>query len=171
LKSERSLITSVGIGEIGVLKEDGVLAIYGLGSCVGLILYDEKKKTGGMAHILLPGPRSPQDDNVGLPAKYGNEAISVLLESMGCSVLNPPSWLKAGVIGGAKIFSAAEEQSVSIGQRNVHGVISVLKHKSIALAWQDTGGEAGRSLIFELPSGKLRVRTLREGWKELSPAK
>jgi len=172
LKNERSLVTSVGIGEIGVLDEDGVLAVYGLGSCVALILYDDKKKSCGLAHVLLPGPRSAQDDNSGLPAKYGDEALSSLLQEMGYSKIVPPQQsLKAGVVGGAKIFSAAEEQNVSIGQRNVDCMISMLAEKGITLCWQDTGGESGRSLIFELPSGTLRVRTLRDGWRELAPVK
>lgn len=166
---ERSLITSVGIGEIGILGEAGVLAVYGLGSCVALIVHDERKKACGLAHILLPGPRSLQEDSSGLPAKYADEALSSLLEGMGYSRLNPPSWLRAGIVGGAKIFSAAEEQTVSIGQRNVDGVLAVLRSKSINLSWQDTGGESGRLLIFELPAGILRVRTLRDGWRELPP--
>ena len=166
---ERSLITSVGIGEIGILASAGVLAVYGLGSCVALIVHDERKKQCGLAHILLPGPRSVQDDNSSLPAKYADEALSSLLEGMGYSKLTPPAWLRAGIVGGAKIFSAAEEQNACIGQRNVDGVLSVLRSKSINLCWQDTGGESGRSLIFELPAGILRVRTLRDGWREFSP--
>jgi chemotaxis protein CheD len=167
LKNEEVGITSVGIGEIGVIRDEGRLAIYGLGSCVGLILYDEKKKIAGMAHILLPGPRSSQDTQSGLPAKYGDEALKVLLENMGYGKSNPPYWLKAGVIGGAKIFSAAEPANTGIGQRNAEGIISCLRSRSITLSWQNTGGEFGRSLAFELPAGKVLIRTLREGWREL----
>lgn len=43
----------LGIGEAKVTNM-GVIGALGLGSCVGLILYDSSTKIGGMVHIMLP---------------------------------------------------------------------------------------------------------------------
>jgi len=156
---------SIGIGEIGVVKEAGTLTIYGLGSCVGLILFDEKSRTAGMAHILLPGPRLPQDFTNELPAKYGNEALKALLKMVCKETSKDMLFLKAGIVGGATIFSGAEESAIAIGKRNVEEMEKQLIEMKIRIAWKETGGKAGRSVSFSLPYCELRVRTLKEGWK------
>ena len=46
----------VNIGEIKVLTQEGRLVAVGLGSCVGLILYDALAKVG-VAHVFLPTNR------------------------------------------------------------------------------------------------------------------
>ncbi len=44
----------IGIGRMHVGSDGETLTSIGLGSCVGLILYDKVHKIGGMAHIMLP---------------------------------------------------------------------------------------------------------------------
>ncbi|MCX7831012.1 MAG: chemotaxis protein CheD [Acidobacteria bacterium] len=156
---------SIGIGEIGIIREEGSLTIYGLGSCVGLILYDEKARTAGIAHILLPGPRIPQDLTNDLPAKYGDEAIKALLKMIGKENAKDILSLKAGIIGGATIFSSAEESLITIGKRNVEEMRKQLSDLKIKLVWNETGGTIGRSVSFSLPGAELKIRTLNEGWK------
>jgi chemotaxis protein CheD len=162
---------SVGIGEIGVVKGEGVLTIYGLGSCIGLILYDEKSKTAGIAHILLPGPRLPQDITDELPAKYGDEAIKALLKILGKDNFKDIYSLKAGIVGGATIFAAAEEGPTAIGKRNIEEIKKHLEQYKIKIVWNETGGNLGRSVSFALPNAELKVRTLLEGWKIVSEIK
>ncbi len=163
MKSEPPF-TSIGIGEIGTIKERGSLAIYGLGSCIGLILFNEMEKIAGLAHILLPGPRLPSDETKELPAKYGNEAIDSLLLALGVEK-NATHRLSAGIVGGATIFSIGEDSTNSIGDRNVEEIRKWLMKARIKIVWEETGGICGRSLIFSLPESILKVRTLKEGWR------
>lgn len=44
----------VGIGKLAVGLENERLVSIGLGSCIGLVLYDGVNRIGGMAHIMLP---------------------------------------------------------------------------------------------------------------------
>lgn len=164
MKNEQNPV-SIGIGEIGVVKEHGVLTIYGLGSCIGLILYDEKNKTAGIAHILLPGPRLPQDVTYELPAKYGDEAIKTLLKIIGKENSKDFLSLKAGIVGGATIFTATEDGPTAIGKRNIEEIKRQLDQLKIKIAWNESGGNLGRSVSFSLPNAELKVRTLFEGWK------
>ena len=46
---------AVGLGELKVAnRPDQVLVCYGLGSCVGLALYDPVVRVGAMVHVVLP---------------------------------------------------------------------------------------------------------------------
>ena len=46
----------VNMGQIGVLRYTGVLVTVGLGSCVGVSLYDPSSKVGALAHVFGQEP-------------------------------------------------------------------------------------------------------------------
>ena len=50
----------VGMGKFFVVDQPATLTCLGLGSCVGLMLYDEGKKISGLAHIMLPDSNKSQ---------------------------------------------------------------------------------------------------------------
>ncbi len=65
------------MAEYGVVESPDQLITIGLGSCVGITLYDKYNKVGGMVHIMLPENRK------GLkPAKYADTGIPLLIEEM-----------------------------------------------------------------------------------------
>ena len=47
-------VIRVGIADMNIVKEPKTIRTSGLGSCVGVVLYDEKKKIAGMLHVMLP---------------------------------------------------------------------------------------------------------------------
>ena len=44
----------IGIGDMKVLRQEGTLITYALGSCIGITLYDPVIKLGGLLHVMLP---------------------------------------------------------------------------------------------------------------------
>ncbi|PKM57166.1 MAG: chemotaxis protein CheD, partial [Firmicutes bacterium HGW-Firmicutes-3] len=44
----------VGMADLNSCKSPDVLTTLGLGSCVGIILYDPITKVSGLAHVMLP---------------------------------------------------------------------------------------------------------------------
>ena len=52
----------IGIGKIEILFKEGSLTSIGLGSCIGLVLYDDDRKIAGMAHIMLPNSKESNFD-------------------------------------------------------------------------------------------------------------
>ncbi len=161
---------AIGIGELAVLSGPGELVIYGLGSCVAVVLFDPPTGLGGMAHVLLPGPRPRSDSRAGLPAKYADEACSAL-----CRMVEAKSGakrrLRAGIVGGARLFSSETPLEPGVGARNIEGAAGALQRCGAELRWSETGGLTGRSVLFKLPEGRLLVRTLGEGWREAVLAK
>ena len=141
----------IGIGEYRIGSFP--MMTIGLGSCIGLTLFSEKLKIGGMVHIMLPDSGGRTDR----PGKYADTAIPLLLEGLntkGCRT----SILIAKMAGGACMFEYFGT-NLNIGERNAEKVRSVLKEHQIKLIAEDIGGKVGRSVTF-LPAsgGKVTIR-------------
>ena len=73
-------VIKVGMADLSTAKEPDILTTLGLGSCVGIALYDPSTKVGGLAHIMLPD--SKQIKNNENKAKFADTAIEVLVQAM-----------------------------------------------------------------------------------------
>lgn len=133
---------SIGLGQYAVgrnVEEDW--AIYGLGSCVGLILCDLAADVVAMAHIVLPASPSPDPEE---PARYGDTAVPFLLrkmEELGAAI---PRVL-AQMAGGARMFQIGGV-SGDIGRRNVEAVRESLARHGVPITAECVGGTSGRTL-------------------------
>jgi chemotaxis protein CheD len=141
----------IGIGEYRVGSFP--MMTIGLGSCIGLTLYDDTLKVGAMVHIMLPDSSGRTDR----PGKYADTAMVLLLSEMsklGCR----KGSLVAKMAGGACMFEYFGA-NLNIGERNASRVKALLKENGIKLAAEDIGGKIGRSVTF-LPSsrGKFTIR-------------
>ena len=71
---------AVGLGEIKISDDPNtVLVAFGLGSCVGVGIYDSKSNIGGMLHAVLP---SATTNNNEVPSKYVDTGIPMLIEEL-----------------------------------------------------------------------------------------
>ncbi len=146
----------IGIGEGKVIKGEGILKAIGVGSCIVIILFDRKNKTGGFAHAMLPVPKRV-DENAP-PFRYVNKAIPHLLREM--KILGAEeSNIEAYLIGGATIFDSPISVSPwSIGSRNVLEARNILTRMMIKIVREEVGGNEGRSVIFDIGRGEIRVK-------------
>ena len=156
----------VVLGQIKILKKEGVLVAYGLGSCIGLFLYDQIAKVGGLAHIMLSGvaPEIP-----GLSrTKYAENAIESILEKMedfGAS----RERVVAIVAGGAHMFhDSSAEVRQAIGEKNIAGVRESLQRRRIPIKAEDVGEDYGRTVEAHISTGQLIVKSYRRPMKELN---
>ena len=63
-------VIKVGMADLNICKEPDILTTIGLGSCIGIALYDPTTKISGLAHIMLPD--STQIRNNSNIAKFYN---------------------------------------------------------------------------------------------------
>ena len=75
-----SIVIPVGIAELRVARFPTNLSVIGLGSCIGVCLYDPAAQTGGIAHVMLPALINAKG-NVNR-AKFGDTAVEALLEEI-----------------------------------------------------------------------------------------
>jgi len=126
-----------------------------LGSCVGIILCDPVRRVSGLAHVMLPN-RHGGDAATG---KYADTAIPALLSRLTESGGRRGS-LQAFLIGGAQMFPMGNIRIASIGDQNVEAARRILAESKIPIVFQDTGGKAGRTVLFDNATGQVSVRTL-----------
>lgn len=151
-------ISYIGIAEQKVMKSPNKIATLGLGSCVGLVLYDSKLKIGGMVHIMLPNaPASSDSIN---KSKFADTAIDELIAHMTALGARHRNLL-AKLAGGAHMFSNSYKTDLmNIGLRNVEICRTVLKKNGIPVISEDVGGRSGRSIEFCCESNMLQIRTV-----------
>ncbi|GAB6189430.1 chemoreceptor glutamine deamidase CheD [Marinitoga arctica] len=146
----------IGIGEYFASKSPDILVTLGLGSCVGVCLWDKNKKIGGLIHVMLP--KAPSEE-VTKPGKYADLGISILLKEL--NNLGGSNFI-AKIFGGAAMFKGS---SMDVGKKNVLAVKEQLKKYGIKIISEDTGGNRARSIEFNLDNGEVMVKKVGGGEK------
>jgi chemotaxis protein CheD len=156
----------VGISEFRVAGAPAVLVAYGLGSCLGVVLDDRQRRLGGMAHTLLPTAR-PGAHEVRL-TKFVDTAIRLMADELVSQGARRGS-LAARLVGGANMFEPLyTPNEESIGARNLRAARATLQALEIPLLAEDVGGSQGRTVQFDLASGRVMVRSVRGGEKTIT---
>jgi chemotaxis protein CheD len=155
----------VGIADLNMAFCPDKLITVGLGSCVGIAIYDNAARLGGLAHIMLPD--SSQFNKITNQIKFADLAIPILVEDMikqGAKLRN----MRAKIAGGASMFNFSDKSIImDIGNRNGIAVKNALKILAIPIVAEDIGGNKGRTLIFDTGSGILSIRTVGMGTTEI----
>ncbi|GIP14571.1 chemoreceptor glutamine deamidase CheD [Paenibacillus montaniterrae] len=159
-------LIKVAMADLNIASNGEVLKTTGLGSCVGLTLFDPAKRIAGMAHVMLPSSSIARETPLNV-AKYADTAIPELIERMvalGASIRA----MQAKMAGGAQMFTLpGQTDSLRIGPRNVESCLMKLEQYNIPLLSQDTGGNFGRTIEFSSNDGILTIRSVQHGIKEI----
>lgn len=144
---------SIGMGEIRVARDGGTLRTF-LGSCVGLVLLDRRRRIAGVAHIVLPDSRGQGQP----PGKYADTAVSETLRLLRELARGEELHLSAKLAGGAKMLPF--QTTPTIGEQNVQAVERLLAAEGIAIVGRCCGGEHGRRLLVDVATGVVTVETV-----------
>jgi len=157
-----STVINVKMADYKTAQTPEILMTAGLGSCIGLCMYDPALKLGGMTHIMLPTTNGAYPSN---PAKYADTAVELLLQEI-LLLGAKHARLRAKIAGGAQMFSFPGKSNIlKIGERNAEAVEQELVKHKIPLLVADVGGNFGRTIHFDVGTGDLRVRTINHGEK------
>ena len=159
-------VVKVGIAQMDVVRVPKTIRTSGLGSCVGVVIYDESKKLAGMVHVMLPDSSLGRIETVNV-AKFADTGVSALVELLKNEGAQSYK-LKAKIAGGAQMFQfTSDKDSMRIGPRNVEAVKAQLKKFNIPLIAEDTGGNSGRTIEFNPETNMLNIRTVNQGVSEI----
>jgi chemotaxis protein CheD len=148
------------MGEAKIATGSEVLLAIGLGSCVGLALYDPRARVAGLAHVMLPHPTSARKPTP--PGRFGSTAVDHLLELMAeHGALRRRIF--ARMVGGAAMFESVlnDDGQPSLGQRNVEATRAAIKEAGLRLTGEAVGGNFGRTVQFHARNGKLLITSVR----------
>ncbi|KMJ58660.1 chemotaxis protein CheD [Bacillus sp. LL01] len=160
---ELETVVKVGIAEMGIVKAPRLIRTSGLGSCVGVVIYDLSTKIAGMVHVMLPDSSLSRLSAINVD-KYADTGIVHLVDNLLLKGIKPYS-MKAKIAGGAQMFqfSSASSEMMRIGPRNVEAVKEKLSALHIPLISEDCGGNNGRTIEFNPENGKMMIKTVNKG--------
>lgn len=149
-------VIKVKISDYRIGKSPECLITLGLGSCVGVAIYDKCNKVGGLSHIMLPdSSKFTKDIKV---QKFADLAIPHMVDEI--RKKDDRAILVAKIAGGASMFNfPGTDPSTSIGYRNVIAVENKLKELNIPILARSTGGNIGRTMIVDLETFIVNIKT------------
>ena len=93
----------VGIADMKLAKDSGMLVTYALGSCIGICFYDTRIHLAALLHIMLP---LNMETKRRAPLKYADTGIRATLQQMEAQGASR-SRITAKIAGGAKMFEVS----------------------------------------------------------------
>jgi chemotaxis protein CheD len=158
---------SVGLGERVVSrKPDDILVAYGLGSCLGIGMYDPIVRMAGLLHAVLPERMDGTDI---YSSRYVDSGVSGLLDDLlraGALTSRLAIW----VTGGANMLLTSEfSKAFDIGNRNIDVAKRVFEDLHLPTPAVEVGGNLGRTIRLYVGTGRMTVRVIGGQEKELTP--
>ncbi len=149
----------VGMADLKVCKPPDNLTTIGLGSCIGIALYDPSTKITGLAHIMLPDSTAIRNNsNI---AKFADTGIQKLYDDMIAMGANKTR-IVAKIAGGAKMFALSNENaaSINVGEKNAQASRDKLKQLGIRLLAEDCGLNFGRTVELYSEDGRYLIKAV-----------
>jgi len=136
-----------------------------LGSCVAVTIWHSESKTAGMCHYLLAKKiDKAKVTQVMQKYRYGEEALNYLLRKM--TLLHPLDEYDLALFGGSNMYPSLTQPS--IGEVNVTYAQVWAKRNKLTFYRQETLGNNGRSIAFNLTTGGITIKTYRDNEGALS---
>lgn len=148
---------SVGIADMKMTRQEGVLITYALGSCIGISFYDPMIKLGALLHIMLPEKGNMGETNVYKCADTGIRETLRKIYAFGAR----RERLVCKIAGGAKMFEMKGAGGLgNIGERNTMMVKKVLQAEGLRISGEDTGANYARTMLINVATGQVTIRTI-----------
>lgn len=151
-------VIKVGMADLNICKSPDMITTLGLGSCVGITLYDPVTKIGGLAHVMLPD--STQIRNNSNIAKFADTGIDELLRRVVAAGADKKR-LVAKIAGGAKMFAVTGTSEMGrIGDRNAEASRKKLAELGIRILVDETGDNYGRTIELYCETGEFHIKAV-----------
>lgn len=146
----------VGIADMKIARQEGILITYALGSCVGISLYDPMIRLGALIHIMLPEAGPHDKSNL---YKFADTGIQETLRKLAVFG-GMKARYQCKIAGGAKMFEMGGVGGIgNIGDRNVQSVENTLRKEQIRILRKDVGANYARTMLLDVTTGEIRIRT------------
>ena len=145
-------IITVGVGDLKVAMSPKIIKT-SLGSCIGVVLYDNIKNVGGLLHLMLP----KRNDREGKASKYADTGIPLLVDVMVKTAGANKSVLTAKIFGGAKMFNVNSEL-FDIGRSNAIESKMILDKMGIKIVASKVGGTKGYQIKLDTETGIVQSK-------------
>lgn len=158
-------VIRIGIADMNYCTEPDSITTLGLGSCVGVVLYDQVLKLCGMVHIMLPdSTKIRNNSNI---AKFADTGVLALYNGLIAKGADKYR-IKAKIAGGAQMFAFKSDlDMMKVGDNNVAAVKEVLNRLRVPIVAEDTGANYGRTIVFDPATCILKVKIVGKTEKDI----
>jgi chemotaxis protein CheD len=143
----------VSIAEHAIASE-GVLTTSGLGSCLGIAIYDPELPIGSLVHPMLP---YRDGESSKPPERFVDSGIGVVIEALTSEGAEASS-LRAKMTGGAAVVDFGSDSGESIGDRNIAAARETFDEHGIDIVGEEVGGGHGRTMRVDAATGAVTVK-------------
>lgn len=158
-------IVAVGVGDGRVTDDPNeILATYGLGSCIGVAIWDPVSRVAGLLHFMLPESQSDPLKAQNNPWLYADTGIPLLFKSA-YKLGADKKRLLVRVAGGAQVLQG--DSMFNIGKRNYMALKKIFWKAGVMIHAEETGGSVSRTLRLEAATGTLWLQEAGEDSRQL----
>jgi chemotaxis protein CheD len=153
------------VGDCKVAAQDGEsLVTYGLGSCIGIVIWDPVAHVGGMLHFMLPESSQDPEKAAANPFLYADTGIPLLFKTA-YKLGADKKRLLVRVAGGAQVLDG--DGVFNIGKRNYLAMKKIFWKAGVMVHAEEVGGAVSRTLRLDINSGRLLVQEAGEEAREI----
>lgn len=154
----------VGVGDMKTAAGDGnMIVTHGLGSCLGITVYDALAKVGGMFHVMLPTASVSPDKAKTNPFMFVDTGAPLFFKELyaaGAAKMR----LVVKVAGGASVNGDGND-FFGIGKRNYVELRRILWKNNIIIAGEDVGGSIARTMYLDTGTGRTWLQSSGREWE------
>lgn len=126
-----------------------------LGSCVSFTLWQPQLRIGAMSHFLLPERLKDDDLHRPLDARYGDEALLLIVGEL-AQLGIVPSQCQGKIFGGGNMFPRHTRAGARhVGRKNGEGARDLLTRHGVPIVSESLYGNGHRQVIFDVSTGDV----------------
>jgi chemotaxis protein CheD len=131
-----------------------------LGSCVSITAWHPARRIGGMCHFMLPARDADAEETP--DARYADGAVARFLRDLRRTA-TASSEYEVKMFGGSEQFPhLARSSALDVAGRNIDSGRQLLDRHGFILGSRDLGGVGPRRLVFDIATGAVWVRSLKQ---------
>lgn len=153
---------NVGIGEWIVSSDpEDVIKTYALGSCLAVIIADQKLGIVGLIHIALPDSTIDPAKGKLTPGYFADTGLPLMIEEMKKRG-SVRAHIQVKMAGGASIMD--DKGFFDIGKRNILAAKRILWKSSLGAVAEDTGGDISRTVTVKVADAETTISSGNKQW-------
>ncbi|MDY6972034.1 MAG: chemotaxis protein CheD [Thermodesulfobacteriota bacterium] len=147
----------VGVSDMKVSNDlESILVTYSLGSCIGVAIYDQVARVGGLLHFMLPESTIDPIKAKEKPYMFADTGIPCLFKAT-YQLGAKKQRMKVIVVGGAQVLD--QRGFFNIGKRNQMAVRKIFWKNKVMIDYEDVGGDVNRTIKMAIRDGKTWLKT------------
>lgn len=132
------------------------LVTYSLGSCIGVAIWDQRARVGGMLHYMLPESSLSPEKAKTNPAMFADTGIPTLFRAAYALGAHKKSII-VKIAGGSQLLD--DNGTFNIGKRNYIMLRKIFWKNGVLIEAEDVGGSLSRTVRLDVGTGRFTIKS------------